>query len=69
MTTLTKRATPSQAQLMRVIVGAAMNAFQAHPNAKLDRRLAKSIAKRTVGTISGQWPEALAAIGRQKVDP
>jgi hypothetical protein len=61
MSTLCKRATPAQAVMLKMIEGAVKNAMDAHPDWSIDRRFAKSIAKRSAGTLSAQWPEVLAA--------
>ena len=60
MTSLYNRATPRQSRVLRIIEGAAVNAFHAHPHAKFGPRLAKSIAKRATGTLTAQWPDVLA---------
>src|ERR1700676_1608974 len=60
MTTLSKRATPAQNTVMRMIGGACLNAATAHPDWEFDPRLVASISKRATGTLTGQWPEALA---------
>lgn len=60
MTTLYKRATPSQARILRAVEGAIKNAHDAHGR-EFDRRFARSIAKRAAGTLTAQWPEVLAA--------
>ena len=60
MATLAKRATIRQARVMRIVVGAVMNAAHAHPGAQLNTRLARSIAKRATGTLSAQWRDVLA---------
>lgn len=38
-----------------------MNAAHHHPGHPVDRKFARSVAKRAVGTISSQWRELLAA--------
>lgn len=62
MTTLSKRATPAQARVMRMIEGAARNAMTAHPDyGKMDpNKFARGIAKRATGTLTAQWPDVLA---------
>jgi len=62
MATLSKRATPAQTQLFRIIEGAVKNATDAHPGWDIDPRFASSIAKRAVGTVTAVWPELLAAM-------
>ena len=59
MVTLAKRATPSQARILRIIEGAVLNTADAH-GFKRDERLARSVAKRAAGTLTAQWPEVLA---------
>lgn len=61
MTTLAKRSTPRQAQVMRMIEGACRNAAHAHPGRVLDETMARSIAKRATGTLTSQWGQVLAA--------
>lgn len=61
MTTLYKRATPSQARILRAVAGAVKNAADAHPEYQLDEYMARSIAKRACGTITSQWGDLLAA--------
>lgn len=61
MTSFVNRATPRQNKVMRIIKGAVLNAFHAHPRWTLDHpRLAGSIAKRAAGTITAAWPGLLA---------
>lgn len=61
MSTFTKRATPRQCVVFRMIRGAVWNAADCHPNWEIDRRYAASIAKRAAGTLTAGWPEVLAA--------
>lgn len=61
MSTLYKRATPQQHRILRAVEGAVRNAGHAHPEYKIDRRFARSAAKRAAGTLTAQWPEVLAA--------
>ena len=63
MTTLSKRATPAQAKVLRIIEGAVLNTADAH-KLERDKQLARSIAKRATGTLTAQWPEVLAANSR-----
>lgn len=44
-----------------MIEGAVVNAGHAHPEYSIDRRLARSIAKRAAGTLTSQWGSVLAA--------
>lgn len=60
MVTLSKRATPLQQQLFRIIEGAIKNASDAHPEQKVSDQMARSIAKRAVGTISAHLAGMLA---------
>ena len=61
MPSIARRATPRQAMVMRMIVGAVKNAADAHPSWwNYDRRLAHSIAKRAAGTLTAGWPDVLA---------
>jgi hypothetical protein len=60
MTTLWKRATPSQYRMLRAIAGAVMNAAHAH-QVNVPENFARSVAKRATGTLTAQWQEVLAA--------
>jgi hypothetical protein len=60
MSTLAKRATPSQVKILRIVAGAVINEADAHGRPR-DQRMARSIAKRATGSLSAQWPEILAA--------
>lgn len=66
MVTLSKRATPSQRLMLKIIEGAVLNTADAHSQ-KRDSGLARSIAKRAAGTLSSQWMEVLAANTRPSV--
>lgn len=61
MASLYKRATPSQAYILRAVEGAVKNAQDAHPEIQISQRHRRSIAKRAAGTLTAQWPEVLAA--------
>lgn len=61
MASLYKRATPSQARILRAVEGAVKNASDAH-QWNLSPRAARSIAKRAAGTLSAQWADVLAAV-------
>lgn len=61
MTSLYKRATPSQARLIRAIEGAIKNAGDAHPEEQISPRMARSIAKRAAGTIHSQMGEIVGS--------
>lgn len=63
MVTLAKRATPSQARILKIVEGAVLNASDAHKVPR-DTWLARSIAKRAAGTLTAQWPEVLAVNSR-----
>lgn len=56
MSSLYKRATPSQARLLRIVEGAVKNVADAH-KIEICPKTARSIAKRAAGTISAQYPE------------
>ena len=60
MVTLAKRATPSQARLLRIVEGSVLNTFDAK-GVPRDTWLARSIAKRAAGTLTAQMPEVLSA--------
>lgn len=61
MTSLYKRATPSQIRIIRAVEGAVRNATHAHPRYDIPESFARSVAKRAAGTLTAQWPEVLAA--------
>jgi len=62
MTTLYKRASPQQAQALRIIAGAVLNTNDAHPGKYqgVNARFARSVAKRAVGTLFAQMADVLA---------
>src|SRR6185437_1437605 len=62
MTTLYKRASPQQAQALRIIAGAVLNTNDAHPGKYqgIDARFARSVAKRATGTLFAQMADVLA---------
>lgn len=62
MTTLSKRATPRQTKVLRIIEGAVLNAGHAHPEWKISPVMARSIAKRASGTLTAAWPDVLAGV-------
>lgn len=66
MTTLYKRATPSQAMILRIVEGAIKNTCDAH-GIEFDPKFARSVAKRAAGTLSEQIPAVLAAKPSEKV--
>lgn len=61
MSTLSKRATPGQALVLRMVEGAVRNASHAHPDYNIPENFARSVAKRAAGTLTAGWPEVLAA--------
>lgn len=61
MASLYRRATPSQARILRIVEGAVKNAADAHHEIKISPQHRRSIAKRAAGTLSAQWPAVLAA--------
>lgn len=60
MSSLYRRATPSQAHVLRIVEDAVKNASDAHPEIKISPQHRRSIAKRAAGTLTAQWPEVLA---------
>ena len=60
MVSLYKRATPSQARILRSVEGAVKNAADGHPSYNLPENFARSVAKRAAGTLTAQWPDVLA---------
>jgi hypothetical protein len=68
MVTLYKRATPPQAMLLRVVEGSIKNACDAH-KVEFNPYFARSVAKRAAGTLSGCWPDVLAAKPSEKQGP
>lgn len=60
MSSLYKRASPSQYRMLRIIAGAVENAAHAH-RASIPHNFARSVAKRATGTLTAQWPDVLAA--------
>jgi hypothetical protein len=61
MTSLYLRADAQQKRLLKIISGAVIDAANGHPGAKPDRKFARSVAKRAVGTISAYEPRLLAS--------
>ena len=61
MVSLYKRATPSQARILRIVEGAVRNAAHGHPEIDVPETFARSVAKRACGTLTSQWGEVLAA--------
>lgn len=66
MTTLSKRATPQQARIMRAVAGAVRNVAHIHPEWITNSRAAGSIAKRATGTLTAQGSGVLAASASSK---
>lgn len=60
MTSIVRRATPSQRRIMRAVAGAVKNALDAHPGYAAPKWLANSVAKRAAGTLTAGWPDVLA---------
>lgn len=60
MTTLYKRATGPQQRMLKIVSGAVLNTAHAH-GASIDRKFARGVAKRAVGTLSANWADMLAA--------
>lgn len=61
MATLSKRATPVQQKMLRIVEGAVKNALDAHPEIVAPETFARSVAKRAVGTLSAVFADVLAA--------
>lgn len=61
MVSLYKRATPSQAAILRIVEGAIRNTQHAHPELEISPQHRRSISKRAAGTLTAQMPEVLAA--------
>jgi hypothetical protein len=62
MSSLYTRASPAQAQILKIVEGAIKNTSDAHPTyPRLPPNMARGIAKRAAGTLSAQWAEVLAA--------
>lgn len=61
MTSIYRRATPSQVRMFRAIEGAGKNVSDAHPNWRYDPTMIRSLAKRATGTLTSQWEDVLAA--------
>lgn len=56
MASLYTRKTFRQRRALRIVAGAVMNAAHAHPQYGIDEKIARSIAKRAVGTLTAEWP-------------
>lgn len=65
MSSLWSRASPRERAALRIVAGAVINARDAHPNAAVDRKFARSVAKRAIGTLSSQFEDVLAASNRR----
>jgi hypothetical protein len=68
MTTLYKRANGLQMRMLRIVSGAVLNAAHAHPEVVVDKRFARSVSKRAVGTLSAQFADVLATSGTAASD-
>ncbi len=68
MSSIARRATPTQAKIMRAVRGAVRNAANDHKDWKIDRRFEHSIAKRAAGTLTANWPDASAGNRRKGAD-
>lgn len=65
MSSLWLRASPRELRALRIVAGAVLNARDAHPHIVVDRKFARSVAKRAIGTMSSQWGDLLAASNRR----
>jgi hypothetical protein len=68
MTSLYKRATPSQRRILRAVEGTVKSASDAHPSVRMPHNFARSVAKRAAGILSAQWPEVLSASFNGRID-
>lgn len=66
MVTLSKRATPSQAMILRIVEGAVKNTCDAHGE-EFNPSFARSVAKRAAGTLSAEMSAVLAAKPSEKL--
>lgn len=60
MASLWKTANPPQQIMLKMVAGAVLNVYD-HHNQPRDKRFARSVAKRAVGTLTAGWPDVLAA--------
>lgn len=62
MTTLSRRATPAQQRVLKIVAGAVKQTLDHHPDWRTEdsARLATSIAKRATGTLTAAMPDAFA---------
>lgn len=60
MASLWKTANPPQQMMLKMVAGAVLNVYD-HHNQPRDKRFARSVAKRAVGTLTAGWPDVLAA--------
>ncbi len=60
MSSLYKRANPTQRKMLKIVEGAVLNAYDAHSGIKDIERFARSVAKRAVGTLYSQLGRELA---------
>lgn len=61
MSSLWRRANGPQYRMLRIVSGAVLSAAHHHPGHPINKKFARGVAKRAVGTISSQWGELLAA--------
>ncbi len=62
MSSLYKRATPIQHQMLRIIEGAVKQTHDAHPHIVDIEQFARCVAKRAVGTLSAQMLDRFGGI-------
>ncbi len=61
MSSLYKRANPTQRKMLKIIEGAVLHAHNVHPVGSIEiERFARSVAKRAVGTLSAQMQDRFA---------
>lgn len=61
MSSLYKRANPTQRKMLKIIEGAVRHAHNVHPVGSIEiERFARSVAKRAVGTLSAQMQDRFA---------
>jgi hypothetical protein len=65
MSSLWLRASPWELRALRIVAGAVLNARDMHPGHPVDRKFARGVAKRAIGTLSSQWGDVLAASNRR----
>lgn len=69
MTTLSRRATPTQKRMLKIITGAVKQTLDHHPDWRSmnSAHLANSIAKRATGTLTAEMPDAFAVSDDGKI--